>query len=392
MRESPLPPSITILGRAPAAALAIAAAALAFVAILATVTTLHAQAAPEPPDSVLAAVTQDLAARTGADPGDIRLDRAESVTWNDACLGAAEEGELCAQVLTDGWVIWLGDGTYAHRYHTDLSGAALRLAQGQIPLSSVTDAPLPAGATPRPVAEGTPTIAPFSQPETVDDFLALLQGAGFSDIPVLEIAVSRDWIPNAFSPHYIVGGATLEIFELGSPAEVEAALQNFPGNDGSRILPQDEVIWGAGSLVVILLDAGDHADLQDTISALLGPPAIRVSARLTPGDVRQHLTAAGFDLPPVVMNVAREWIPVSGAASPVDATTVEIYQLASDAAVEAALQSLRLDEATVVPPANATIWASGSLIVILLNAPENPSLEKSLSDILGGPAIVTITG
>lgn len=113
-----------------------------------------------PSDSVVAVVTDDLAARSGWDRDHVRLVRAGPVTWSNACLGAPEAGELCAQVLTDGWVLWFDNENLAakppvetYRYHTDLTGAAIRLGAHISPPAGVNQLPLPDGATPRPTEE-----------------------------------------------------------------------------------------------------------------------------------------------------------------------------------------------------------------------------------------------
>ncbi|MEX2245251.1 MAG: hypothetical protein WEC75_01060 [Dehalococcoidia bacterium] len=51
---------------------------------------------------------------------------AERVEWPDACLGAAEAGEVCAEVITSGYRVVIGNTTY----HTDLSGENIRVAPG----------------------------------------------------------------------------------------------------------------------------------------------------------------------------------------------------------------------------------------------------------------------
>ena len=48
--------------------------------------------------------------------------------------------------LVDGFVLWLSDGEVAYRYHTDATGAVLRLAESGIALGEVAGAPLPEGA------------------------------------------------------------------------------------------------------------------------------------------------------------------------------------------------------------------------------------------------------
>ena len=60
----------------------------------------------EVPDDLLTLIRADLAARTGLDPVDFALIRAEAVTWNDGSLGCPQPDEYYAQVLVEGyWVV-----------------------------------------------------------------------------------------------------------------------------------------------------------------------------------------------------------------------------------------------------------------------------------------------
>lgn len=120
--------------------------ALAIVAVAVPHQATSAEA--EPPASLVDAAKADLGERTETDPGDIVLRRAEPVTWSDGCLGAAEPGEFCIQVLVDGWVLWLSVADAGFRYHTDTAEQA-RFASGPFPIAQIDDAPLPGGATPR---------------------------------------------------------------------------------------------------------------------------------------------------------------------------------------------------------------------------------------------------
>ncbi|GAA4893246.1 hypothetical protein GCM10025789_07990 [Tessaracoccus lubricantis] len=71
----------------------------------------------------------------------IALDGMEARDWPDSCLGLAEEGEACADVITPGYLIRLGDG---FTYHADQQGN-VRRARG--------DAPRPDKDVPHPDTE-----------------------------------------------------------------------------------------------------------------------------------------------------------------------------------------------------------------------------------------------
>ena len=95
----------------------------------------------DPIARAFAAARDDLATRFEIEQAAISIKRAEPVTWDDACLGASAATEICAQVLTDSWVIWLlADDSY--RYHTDLTGTEIRMAAGPLGAETVIISPL----------------------------------------------------------------------------------------------------------------------------------------------------------------------------------------------------------------------------------------------------------
>lgn len=69
----------------------------------------------------------DLMRRLGAVEADIEARQVERVSWPDACLGAPQPNEVCAQVITEGFQIELAAGAKTYRYHADL-GTAVRAA------------------------------------------------------------------------------------------------------------------------------------------------------------------------------------------------------------------------------------------------------------------------
>ena len=50
----------------------------------------------------------------------------ESVQWSDSCLGLARSTEMCAEVITPGWIIILEADDKNYEFHTDLSGENIR--------------------------------------------------------------------------------------------------------------------------------------------------------------------------------------------------------------------------------------------------------------------------
>ena len=69
-------------------------------------------------EQAIAIVTEDLVARTGAEPV---LVAAEYTDWPDTSLGNAQPGMFYAQVITPGYKIILEAGGAKYEYHTDLA-------------------------------------------------------------------------------------------------------------------------------------------------------------------------------------------------------------------------------------------------------------------------------
>jgi hypothetical protein len=215
------------------------------------------------PQAVIEAVVADLAEREDVDDEAIEVLRTEGVTWSDGCLGAAEPGEACTQALVPGYVVWLGIGDNAFRYHTGDTGAQFRFADGPIAAANVAGAPIPEG-----VAEDDP-IDPLDVIEVFAAFGVAAEATG-------EVAI-YDWIP-ADGAVVIAEGARVEVFELESAAAVEAALQSLHFEAGSAIPPDNATIWAVENFLVILIDADQHAALEAGMTDTLGPPYVSTVA------------------------------------------------------------------------------------------------------------------
>ena len=107
-------------------------------------------------------------------------------------------------------------------------------------------------------------------------------------------------------------------------------------------------------------------------------------------------TLDAVGLPSALQEIAlsRDGIPVPSAGRiAADGAAIEIYQLDGPDAVAAVFDGFRVEGATTFqPPANATLWGSGVLLIILVNAPTSPALEADLRAILGDPELATIAG
>lgn len=82
-------------------------------------------AAEETPTLVMARA--NLAQTLGVAPDAISVVAEEAVEWPDACLGAPQTDEMCAQVITPGFQVTLAADGQEYLYHTNADGSQLRL-------------------------------------------------------------------------------------------------------------------------------------------------------------------------------------------------------------------------------------------------------------------------
>ena len=69
------------------------------------------------------AAIAELVQRAAVDVSTIQVVEVSPQTWSDASLGCPQEGQLYAQVLTEGYRIVLEAGGQRYAYHTDASSA-----------------------------------------------------------------------------------------------------------------------------------------------------------------------------------------------------------------------------------------------------------------------------
>jgi len=72
----------------------------------------------------------DAAKQAQVAPTDVKVIQVESVEWRDSCLGCAEKGTMCMDVITPGYRIVLQVGDQEYVYHTDMQGNVLYCPAG----------------------------------------------------------------------------------------------------------------------------------------------------------------------------------------------------------------------------------------------------------------------
>ncbi|BAU41875.1 hypothetical protein [Leptolyngbya sp. O-77] len=79
------------------------------------------------PVEVAARIKTTLAEKTGLSTAQMTLSNVSPQTWNNACLGAAEPDEVCAEVMTPGYRVTVSTPQGKYHVHTDQSGSRVRV-------------------------------------------------------------------------------------------------------------------------------------------------------------------------------------------------------------------------------------------------------------------------
>jgi hypothetical protein len=74
------------------------------------------------PDTILSALREDLARRSGAAAGGIRVVSARAMQWNDGSMGCPQPGQSYMQVIVDGFHVILEAQGRSYDYRTNTRG------------------------------------------------------------------------------------------------------------------------------------------------------------------------------------------------------------------------------------------------------------------------------
>lgn len=178
------------------------------------------EALPEP---IAAQVTTLAATRAGVPATEVSILRVEDVTWQDACIGAVQGAESCAQVVTEGYVVWVSAGVNVYRYHTADDTSNIRFGEGGLSLADLPLYGLPAGATAAEDGDdGTDGLIVGEVPESG---LALLQvSAAATPSTLITALVAQGCAPVSVS---ITSGGAFVVYIPGAPDFVNQA---FPAD------------------------------------------------------------------------------------------------------------------------------------------------------------------
>ena len=73
----------------------------------------------EAPGPAQEAATKQLATNLGIPESDVKLTSNTVIEWPDSCLGVSQQGVMCAQIITPGYLIVLQAGGRQYEYHTN---------------------------------------------------------------------------------------------------------------------------------------------------------------------------------------------------------------------------------------------------------------------------------
>jgi hypothetical protein len=83
----------------------------------------------ELPATVKSAVVSDATKRINKPVAALRITQTQKENWGDSCLGLAEAGTVCAQVIVPGWKVVVTDGQRELIYRTDEKGKQVKLEE-----------------------------------------------------------------------------------------------------------------------------------------------------------------------------------------------------------------------------------------------------------------------
>ena len=79
-------------------------------------------------DTAVGAAQEFLAGELGVALGDVQVVSVEAAEFTDSCLGLGGLEEICAQVMTPGWVVMMDVNGQSYEARTDGIGELVRLA------------------------------------------------------------------------------------------------------------------------------------------------------------------------------------------------------------------------------------------------------------------------
>jgi hypothetical protein len=97
-----------------------------------SVLSYHPPLVPRGAEGVVALAREDLQGRVGAQSlGEVRVVEVRTVNWSDSCIGHYRPDIMCAQVITPGYLIFLGVGDRVFEYHSDSGSRVVFIGEAE---------------------------------------------------------------------------------------------------------------------------------------------------------------------------------------------------------------------------------------------------------------------
>jgi hypothetical protein len=78
------------------------------------------------PPEVAIEIQNQLSKTLGVATDQIQIETVEQSDWSNSCLGLAEPDEVCAEVITPGWLVVFNIGGTEYRYRVNETGTNIR--------------------------------------------------------------------------------------------------------------------------------------------------------------------------------------------------------------------------------------------------------------------------
>ncbi len=112
------------------------------------------------PSDVAASIRQQISEQLGLPQRSITIVSAERQDWPDACLGLARANEVCAEVVTPGWLVVIEFNERRFQVRTDLAGEEVRIVEEPTTAEPTTTVSPTTTATLTTTTQPTTTVQP----------------------------------------------------------------------------------------------------------------------------------------------------------------------------------------------------------------------------------------
>lgn len=241
------------------------------------------------PPAAQAAATQ-LANQLGLKPEEITIVSAEERQWSDSCLGLGGPAEMCAAVITPGYLVTLTAGGETYRFRTSADGSALRQELDEQPTEAyppAIEAALKFAADRAGIPVETITVVEYSPMNWSDSCLGVQppnQMCLQVITPGYKVILETSGVRSEY--HTDEAGSKVVFAASDSPSitnEVISWRQEGENCLSARVSLDGMIAAGAcsGMMATLLLSASRLEQLALWINALQGFNASRGTASLT---------------------------------------------------------------------------------------------------------------